>query len=92
MKRRQHRYAGSICDPWGERKRFWTLFSPSKPSPPPLPPLAKRDDVEIKRRKEGERLARLRRKGLDDTILTSGLGASGTAPVSKKTLLGGGLS
>ena len=88
-KRREHLYAGYLNDPREER-RFKSFFSPPKPSlPPPLPPLPKSDDPEISRRKEEARLAQLRRKGLDDSILTSGLGDTSPPPVNEKTLLGG---
>ena len=66
-----------------------SLFSPPKPpSPPPLPPPPTLEDPELKRKKEEERLARVRRKGRGDTILTSGLGVVGDEPTNRKTLLG----
>jgi hypothetical protein len=40
------------------------------------------------RRREAERQARLRRRGLRASILTSGLGDTGTAPVQRPSLLG----
>lgn len=68
-----------------------SLFGAPSPSIPPMPPLPNRDDDEIKRRKEQERQARIRRTGMKDTIKTPNLGTLGEAPVKKPTLLGGGI-
>ncbi len=65
---------------------------PKTPSLPPPPPVPKRDDeateqaMEEARRKQ--RLAARLRRGRASTILTSGQGVLGEAPISRKTLLG----
>jgi hypothetical protein len=64
-----------------------SLFAtPKPPAPPPPPPTV--EDPEVMRRREAERQARLRRRGLRASILTSGLGDTGTAPVQRPSLLG----
>ena len=66
-----------------------SLFSPpSAPSLPPPPPLPTPDDPEIQRRREAERQALLRRRGLRAGILTGGLGDTSPAPVQRPSLLG----
>jgi hypothetical protein len=66
-----------------------SLFSPpSPPSLPPPPPLPTPDDPEVKRRREAERLALLRRRGYRASILTGGLGDTRPAPVERPNLLG----
>lgn len=63
--------------------------SPPPPPPPPLPPEpVTREEPEVKEtRRKVRRAARLR-KGRAATILTSGTGVSGPAPVTRKRLLG----
>ena len=66
--------------------------TPSLPPPPPAPPVPKRDDKATQQameeaRKKQRLVARLRR-GRASTILTSGQGVLGEAPISRKTLLG----
>lgn len=69
------------------------LFGGSPPAPPPLPPLPKFadeaiNDVERKKREEEVR----RRRGLQSTILTSGLGDPAAALVERlglRSTLGG---
>ncbi len=52
-----------------------SLFGGGPSLPPPLPPLPTLEDPEIKRKRENERLARRRRRGLGATRLTQpGLG------------------
>ena len=66
-----------------------SLFSPpSPPSVPPPPPLPTLDDPELQRRREADRQALLRRRGLRASILTGGLGDTGPAPVERPSLLG----
>ena len=68
------------------------FLAPKTPPLPPPPPVPKRDDeateqaMEEARRKQ--RLAARLRRGRASTILTSGQGVLGEAPVSRKTLLG----
>ena len=47
-----------------------SLFGGGPSLPPPLPPLPTLEDPEIKRKREKERLARRRRRGLGATRLT----------------------
>jgi hypothetical protein len=69
------------------------LFGGSPPAPPPLPPLpTPADDAvnEAERKKREEELRR--RRGLQSTILTSGLGDPATALVQRlglRSTLGG---
>ena len=66
-----------------------SLFSPpSPPVPPPPPPLPSLDDAEARRRREMERQAMLRRRGMRASILTSGLGDTSPTPVERPALLG----
>jgi hypothetical protein len=66
-----------------------SLFSPpSPPAPLPPPPVPSVDDPEAQRRRETERQALLRRRGMRAGILTSGLGDTSPAPVQRPTLLG----
>lgn len=58
--------------------------SPKAPPPPPRPPSP--EDAVLAG--ERERARRLRARGFSSTILTSGLGLGGAAPVAQKTLLG----
>ncbi len=52
-----------------------SLFGGGPSLPPPLPPLPTLEDPEIRRKREKERLARRRRRGLGATRLTRpGLG------------------
>jgi hypothetical protein len=64
-----------------------SLFSPPAPAaPPPLPaPIV---DPAEQRRKEEERQAELRRRGMRGSILTSGLGDTRQTPVQRPNLLG----
>jgi hypothetical protein len=67
------------------------LFSPPAPElppPPPLPPVPTEDDPEVQKRREQVRLAALQRKGRASTILTSGLGDTSLASLSRATLGG----
>ena len=67
-----------------------SLFSgPDIPAPKPLPPIPTRDDPAIARRKREEELALRRRQGFGQNILTSGLGDTSPAPVSRESLLSG---
>jgi len=66
-----------------------SLFSPpSPPAPPPPPPMPAVDDAEARRRREMERQALLRRRGMRASILTGGLGDTRPAPVDRPALLG----
>ena len=66
-----------------------SLFSPpSPPMPPPLPPIPGADDEEVRRRREIERQALLRRRGMRAGILTGGLGDVRPTPVDRPALLG----
>ncbi len=68
------------------------LFSPpSPPPPPPPPPVPTFDSPEIDDAREERRKAELRRRGRRSTILTSGLGDAGVAPV-RRTGLGTGIN
>jgi hypothetical protein len=70
------------------RSDMSSLFSPPSPPIPPPPPPPTVADPSVQQRKEEERQARLRRMGMRAAILTSGLGDTSTAPVSRPTLLG----
>lgn len=66
-----------------------SLFSPPSPaSVPPPAPVPTPADPEIQRKREAERLAQLRRRGLNAAILTGGLGDTRPAPVQRPSLLG----
>lgn len=72
------------------------LFSspspPAPPPPPPPPPVPEIDDPAVEEARHKLRLSQRRRLGRGRTILTSGLGDPGAAPVSRpglKTTLGG---
>ncbi len=71
------------------------IFGGGPSLPPPLPPLPTLEDPEIKRKREQERLARRRRRGLGATRLTQpGLGDVETLvdrPKLTSTLGGGGV-
>ncbi len=71
------------------------IFGGGPSLPPPLPPLPTLEDPEIKRKRENERLARRRRRGLGATRLTQpGLGDVETLvdrPKLTSTLGGGGV-
>ena len=71
------------------------IFGGGPSLPPPLPPLPTLEDPEIKRKREQERLARRRRRGLGATRLTQpGLGDVETLvdrPKLTGTLGGGGV-
>ncbi len=71
------------------------IFGGGPSLPPPLPPLPTLEDPEIKRKREQERLARRRRRGLGATRLTQpGLGDVETLvdrPRLTSTLGGGGV-
>lgn len=62
------------------------------PKVDPLPPPPERDDPAIEAAKEAERLAALRRKGRQASVLTGGAGLLGDASVNQpqagSTLLG----
>jgi len=60
--------------------------TPSLPPPPPPPPTRADPAIEEARRKQ--RLVARQRQGRASTILTSGQGVLGEAPVRRKTLLG----
>ena len=71
------------------------IFGGGPSLPPPLPPLPTLEDPEIKCKREQERLARRRRRGLGATRLTQpGLGDVETLvdrPKLTSTLGGGGV-
>jgi hypothetical protein len=65
-----------------------SMFSgPDIPAVKPLPPLPSRDDPAIAQRKREEEMALRRRRGFGRNILTSGLGDTSPAPVSREGLL-----
>ncbi len=65
-----------------------SFLFPSPPKPPKLPPVPSRDDEAVAEARRRQRLAARLRKGRASTILTSGQGVLGEAPVVRKTLLG----
>lgn len=69
-----------------------SFLSPSPPPPPPPSPLppepVTRNEPEVEEARRKERLAARLRKGRAATILTSGTGVAGPAPVARKRLLG----
>ncbi len=65
-----------------------SFLFPSPPKPPNLPPVPSRDDEVVAEARRKQRLAARLRKGRASTILTSGQGVLGEAPVVRKTLLG----
>lgn len=64
------------------------FLSPKPPPIAPLPPLPTRADPSIAAAREKARLAGGRGRGRKATILTSPLGATDTANLSRKALLG----
>ena len=63
--------------------------SPKPPAlPPPPPPLPTPEDPSVKAAKKKSRLAAVGRKGLLNTVKTSGLGDTSKATTQRKTLLG----
>lgn len=73
------------------------LFSspspPSVPPPPPPPPVPELDDPAVEAARKKLRLSERKRLGRGKTILTSGLGDPGAAPINRPGLtnkLGGG--
>ncbi len=66
-----------------------SLFSPpSPPMPPPPAPPPTAADPAVQQEKDRARQAQLRRMGMRAAILTSGLGDTSAAPVSRPSLLG----
>ncbi|MGF1629624.1 MAG: hypothetical protein ACFCUT_09150 [Kiloniellaceae bacterium] len=72
-----------------EKDEMGSIFNPPKPkAPPPPPPPPEPDDPAIEDTRKREREAARRRRGRQATILTSGLGDTGTPQVQQPTLLG----
>lgn len=70
-------------------KSIANIFSPAKPRLPPRPPAIPDRGAELIQRRKREQLAfDKRRRGIGDTILTSGLGVVEEAEVIKPSLLG----
>lgn len=77
-------------DPW-PGVRFKSIFNPPSPPKPPAPVIQetappKPTDPEVENRKRRERQAATRRRGRQQTILTSPLGDTGDSQVQKASL------
>lgn len=67
----------------------WCFFGGGSPPPPaPLPPVPTVTDPAIEERRLRVKRSEARRSGRRQTILTSGLGVVGDAPVSRPQLTG----
>lgn len=66
------------------------FLSPKPPRPlaPPAPPPVARDNDDVEEARRKERTAARLRRGRAATILTSGAGLTGAAPIGRKHLLG----
>ena len=72
-----------------EKDEMGSIFNPPKPNaPPPPPPPPEPDDPAVEDARKREREAARRRRGRQATILTGGLGDTGTPQVQQPALLG----